>query len=372
MIPATFSPTWISPPGETIRDILSSRGWSNDRFASEMNVARENADGLLSGFTCIEEEIANRLSLLFGGSPNFWLQREHQYRQAKHELVSRIDIEEVSQWMDGLPASELRNCGWLGKRTTAEEKLAQTMSFLGVGSEAEWKKKYKAVFSSTALLTSASFKSKPIADAFWLRLGEIKASQLSLSSWCSEKLQDLLPQCKKLTRESNPQVFIPRLMEFCAEAGLACVVVKAPKGCRASGAARFQSEGYPIVQLSARHLSDDHFWFTFFHEIGHILLHGIGDRIDFECDDRAKEEREANQFAAEQLVPKQFVEELLTLQPLSVNRIARFAKKVGVSAGLIVGQLQNAGRIPHGHSSNRLKRRYMWQGQVLLTKRGKG
>ncbi|MFX9089566.1 ImmA/IrrE family metallo-endopeptidase, partial [Acinetobacter baumannii] len=35
-----------------------------------------------------------------------------------------------------------------------------------------------------------------------------------------------------------------------------------------------------MVLLSFRHLSDDHFWFTLFHEFAHLLLHNNQTFID--------------------------------------------------------------------------------------------
>ena len=83
-----------------------------------------------------------------------------------------------------------------------------------------------------------------------------------------------LPTIRRLTREKDPGQFIPRLKEACAARGVAVAIVRGPNGWRASGAARFLSPTKALIQLSFRYLSDDQFWFTFFHEAGHLLLHG--------------------------------------------------------------------------------------------------
>jgi Zn-dependent peptidase ImmA (M78 family) len=97
--------------------------------------------------------------------------------------------------------------------------------------------------------------------------------------------------------------------------------------------------------LSARFLSDDHFWFSFFHEAGHLILHGeelniegSGTRVS------PGKEAEANEFAQKIILG---TEGELALQSLPINKfaIARFARRCNVSKGLIVGQLQNRNRL---------------------------
>lgn len=111
--------------------------------------------------------------------------------------------------------------------------------------------------------------------------------------------------------------------------------------------------------LSFRYRSDDQFWFTFFHEAAHLLLHGPDAMfLEDECEATSDEEREANEFAEATLVPRDRSEELQALQP-DKDSILRFARRVGVAPGLIVGQLQHRKRVPLDRL-NWLKRRYDW------------
>ena len=59
-----------------------------------------------------------------------------------------------------------------------------------------------------------------------------------------------------------------------------------------------------MMILSFRYLSDDHFWFTFFHEAAHLLLHGEKSTfVEDEATDQTEKEKQANAFAAGMLVP---------------------------------------------------------------------
>ena len=71
------------------------------------------------------------------------------------------------------------------------------------------------------------------------------------------------------------------------------------------------------------------------------------------------EEEEANSFAARTLIPADFQVELTSL-PINQRAVIRLAVRLGVSPGIVVGQLQHLDRIGH-EQLNGLKRRYRWQ-----------
>lgn len=76
----SFQPDWTSPPGDTISDLLETRGIVRSRFALLMQLSIEQANALIRGALPIDETIATRLVLLFQSlSVDFWLAREKHY-----------------------------------------------------------------------------------------------------------------------------------------------------------------------------------------------------------------------------------------------------------------------------------------------------
>ena len=350
-----FRPDWASAPGDTISDILQERGLSVRDFAHDIGQTMDEVDGLLDGRASITLGVARNLTDVLGASIEFWMSRDYQYREDMAKLQ-----ETDERWLDDLPISEMIRFGWLEPAPLPADELGACLRFFDVPNISSWHEKYSAVEAMAAFRTSPAFDSHPGALAAWLRQGEIAAAAIDCRPWDNKRFEVALEKVRPLTRKKDPAFFLPALQAHCADGGVAVVVVRAPTGCRASGATRFLPGNKGLLQLSFRYLTDDHFWFTFFHEAGHLLLHGK-ERIFLEEGepDITTEEHEANAFAADFLVPPTYQQELLGLPPRARSVIA-FARRVGVSPGIIVGQLQHKGKLPYNWL-NKLKRRYSWE-----------
>jgi len=84
-----FAPDWVSPPGETIADLLDERHWTQAELAERAGFTPEYVHDLLEGRAAITAETAGRLDLVFGGTSRFWLTREAQYRAALQGAAPR-------------------------------------------------------------------------------------------------------------------------------------------------------------------------------------------------------------------------------------------------------------------------------------------
>lgn len=348
-----FRPDWISPPGDTIRSLLVERGISRVEFSQQLEISTEDLRNLLDGRMTVSIGIARKLSATLGASIEFWMSRDCQYRRDAARLH---DIDE--KWLATLPISDMIRFGWLNPAPRASDEMVACLEFFDVPSVAAWERMFGETRAQTAFRTSQAFKSNPAAVAAWLRQGEIESSLIECAPWDPKKIQEIIPAIRRLTRKKDPKHFLPALIEYCAAAGIAVVIVRAPFGCRASGAVRFIDPDKALVQLSFRYLSDDQFWFTFFHELGHLLLHEPNEVILEEIDASVtKEEAEANEFATNVLVPREHRTSMLRLR--TAREIIRFALRIGVSPGIIVGQLQHLGSLKYSQL-NGLKRRFSW------------
>lgn len=364
-----FQPAWVSSPGETIADVLRARNRSIREFAEAMGETEGDVASLLEGRTAITIGCARRLSEVLGASVEFWMSRDYLYREGAGRLQA-----EHRDWLDALPMGDMIRFGWISPTPKATEEATAALRFFGVPSVEAWHQEYAELERLTSFRTSTAFESRPAAVAAWLREGERRALSLSCGQWDENRFRDALSRARRLSRIGDPRRFMPRLQQLCASAGVALVALRTPSGCRASGATRFLSRERALLLVSFRHLTDDQLWHTFFHEAGHLLLHGrsrvfvegLGEGLDRgfgagkggEIELFTVHEDEANAFAANMLIPESARAGFERLRA-DVNAILRFATELGISPGIVVGQLQHIGRV-RPNQFNSLKRRYQW------------
>lgn len=354
---SAFEKDWRVPPGETVRAIMVSRDMLDGDVSAQLDLTLEGLADLIGGHVAINGDLADRLAKVLGPSSRFWLARETRYRHSPRATLPENLVGEQSAFIARLPVADMRKLGWIDAydRTSRQDIVLRFFE----DDYGDWRRNGRDLLEAVAFRTSPSHVADPAAVAAWLRQGVRQARNLSCSNWDPEGLTQALDNIRALSREKNPTVFFPQLVNLGRQYGVAIVCVRTPAGCRASGATHFAPWGAPIVQLSFRYRSDDHFWFTVFHEIGHLLLHR-GSPMFVEGADYilGEEEAEADAFAQATLIRQDFHDEMLSL-PGDFRKVMRFAKRAKVSSGIVVGQMQKRGLIRYDQL-NFLKTRYDW------------
>lgn len=355
----TFLPMYASHPGQTVRDLLDNRGMSPKELAIAASLPIATVKGVIEGRVDITPDIALHLSKGIGGAENFWLARQSQYQDALIRLQKAE--EENREWISRLPLGDMVKQGWIKPATNSlSDKIRAALAFFKCRSADQWYEEYEGVLSATAFRTSQSFDSVPESVICWLQQGRLLAERIVCANWSRKNLEAAVPKSRTLSRIEDPSIFLPKLQELLASCGVALVIVKTPSKCHASGAVLTVSPTKKMLILSFRHLTDDHFWFSLFHEIGHLVLHDP-QKMFLECDGEtfSDEETEANEYSAKVLIPDEYREELLRFRAKDWKQIMRFAKKIGISPGIVVGQLQHNDILNHGQLE-KLKNRYKW------------
>ena len=183
------------------------------------------------------------------------------------------------------------------------------------------------------------------------------AEAITCQPYNPQKFRGVLQQVRALSTRPA-EVFQPEMIRLCAEAGVAVVFVPEIPRAGVSGVTMWLSKDKALIQLSLRYKNDASLWFTFFHEAGHVLLHGKKD-VFIEGDDRTDDEREreADRFAQDLLIPRERVRELPRLK--SKVAMKEFARSIGIAPGIVVGRLQHEGVLDPSFC-NDLKRKLVW------------
>ena len=353
---APFAPDWASPPGDTIADLIEERGWTQAELAERLGYSAKHVNRLVQGKVALTEDAALRLEPVLGASAGFWLTREARYRERAARLKAARRYAEWVRWLDELPVRELMNAGAIPKRRIdARSKpglVDECLGFFGVASPDEWRTHYLAM--ECAFRRSRADQCDVGAISAWLRLGEQESEKLGTRSYDRSGFEAALDEIRALTVEP-PEVFEPRVRALLRRAGVGFVLVPAIPRARVSGLARWLSPKHPLIQLSLYGKTNDKFWFTFFHEAAHILLHA-GDKKSVWLDDAAagqvtgSAEQEANAWAADKLIPPRHATDLACLYDKA--SVCAFASRVGVHPGIVVGRLQHDRLIPFGRMND--------------------
>jgi hypothetical protein len=113
-----------------------------------------------------------------------------------------------------------------------------------------------------------------------------------------------------------------------------------------------------VLQLSLRYRTDEHLWFTFFHEAAHLLLHprkGVFLEVGGDAVDEVREV-EADRWARDYLIAPSEWQAFVEQGDFSLDAIGGLAERLSIAPGLVVGRLQHEGRIGFA-ARNRLKRK---------------
>lgn len=354
---SSFAPDWYSPPSNSVNRILAHMGLSIEEVLSDDVHGHSDVAAVADGKLRITASIAKLLSESLGSSPEYWLKRQENFDQALRRCSDAIAPHEAREFLSALPVSDMKKFGWI---PTEFSDLESMLLFFDVKSVQHWKENYSRQLNAVAFRQSSQINSSPASTVAWLRQSEILASKIKCKPWSRASLEKELPNIRSMSRRNSPKIFFPALVEAFARAGVALVFVRSPKGCVASGATKFLEKDKALIVLSFRHLADDHFWFTLFHEVGHLLLHSEkAIFLEDGSETTQHEEDEANEFASEILIPPGCREDFKKLRAKSKD-IIRFARRVGIAPGIVVGQMQNLGLLDYSQQ-NSLKRRFNWQ-----------
>ena len=164
----------------------------------------------------------------------------------------------------------------------------------------------------------------------------------------------------------EPKKFIPKILELGLDCGIVFAFIPRLEKTYVNGATKWIKKDKALIQLSIRGKTNDIFWFTLFHEIGHILLHGKKETfIDYKNKKKDKEEVEADNFARNILIPKKEYNKFINNCNFSILKtlklkIITFAYAIGIHPGILVGRLQYDKLIPYTHY-NKLKTKFEWK-----------
>lgn len=344
-------------PGELLLEYLEALGMAQVDLARRTGLTSKTVNEIVKGKAPISPETAIKLERVLGRPARFWMNLESNYQEDCVRLAEQARMESDLNWLARFPVRAMTKLGWIPVLHNSLEQVEALLRFFGIASAAQWEavwKEYRAAYRQ-----SSRFEVCDEALSAWLRRGELEAGELECEPYDSKRFLNALSEIRALTRDADPATFIPLLRSRCATAGVAVVFVPELPKTRVSGATRWVGNK-PVIQLSFRYKSDDHFWFSFFHEAGHILRHGKKLFFVEGVSLKREEEKEVDSFAADFLIQPSDWLRFLKRKTFDSASVRNFADAVGIAPGIIVGRLQHENCLPY-NKGNSLKVSYRWQ-----------
>lgn len=356
-----FSPDYDVPAGEYLALVLAGLGLSQSDLAVRTGLSTKHVNQIINRAASVSSETATQLEFATGVPAEIWASLDARYQAAQARDRSRQRLETSLSWLDRFNLKDLKKHRVITSTTRSTSTMEQLLRFFGIAEPAGWDRVWEP--SMTSFRRSPSFKPDTTATTVWLRAGQRAAAAMKVAPYDARRLQQSLPRILGLTT-IDPAVALPALQQLMAELGVAVVYVAEFDGCRASGATWWASPTKAVIMLSNRGKREDRFWFSLFHEIGHILFHAKRDTFldqthtndddDSEgppwgdpaprsgfIDDGSRDsqlEDEADTFASTTLIPAALARRIPTIR--TSQDVETLAAAIGIAPGIVAGRYQ--------------------------------
>ncbi len=343
-----YQPQTVTHPGTDLSEKLKEIGMGPKEFAVRTRKPEKTITAILKGDSSITSEMAVQFEKVLKIPAHYWLNRQRQYDECKVRLKEQEYLIQAIEWAKRFPVKMMQKYGWIQDVKEKPAIVQELLNYFSIAHYKAWEDYYLNKELKIQFRISLKHSSNPYALSAWLRRGDIIAQGIEVKEFSQKKFKIALQEIKKLMADYPPD-FFKQLQSICANAGVKVVYTPCLPKVPIHGATRWINE-YPLIQLTGRYNRNDTFWFTFFHEAGHILLHGKKDvfleNIRYDAFEQTKED-EANQFAIEWTFSEHQEFEMLSQKPFTAKDIIRFAKKFNTHPAIIIGRFQHKKMIPY-------------------------
>jgi len=354
-----WQPDWAVAPGEILLETIQERGISQSELARRMGRPTKTINEIVNGKAALTPDTAIQLELTLGIPAGFWNNAEGLYRAHLARERAEQELESSAAWADVFPIKDLVRHKLIARGSTKGQTVAHLLSYFGVGSPDAWENQWLAPAAS--FRASPAFETAPQAAAAWLRWGELLAADVATQPFDEQRLREVMIEVRSLTRQADFMYTVERIKGLLAEVGVVLLLTPEFTGTHLSGAARWIASDKAVIQLSMRHKTTDHFWFSLFHEAGHLLDGNRENHLDLDdsADSSDESEQAADKYARDSLIPSDDYKAFIATANFGEQEVRDFAKLQGIAPAIVVGRLQRDGKLPKSHLVQ-LKKSISW------------
>lgn len=362
MINTCQEPAFATAPGETLLETIDALGMNQVELSQRTGLSKKTINLIIKGSEPITQETALALEKVLRVPAHFWLNLDSRYREHIAREEQSRKMEKFVEWARSFPYPEMAKRDFVPQAKDAASKAGHLLAFFGVSYPESWRSLYGEMNLELSYRKTPKATEKLPALSAWLRKGELMADVVETRPFNEELFRASLTEIREMT-VLGPKDFAPRIQALCAAAGVIYVLVPELAGLGISGVMRWY-HGRPLIQQSLLFKSNDHFWFTFFHEAKHVLqkkkkeIFLEGKNASHEDQ---KREEEANRFSGDLLIPPaEWTKFLQETQVINTASIRAFATRINIHPGIVTGRLMREELLDYSHPAQHLREKFVW------------
>lgn len=349
----------IIHPGETIGDILIERGITQAELAARTGVTPAYVCNVIAGKKDISAKFAFALEYALGIPKSFWINLQANYDA---ELLEACEAETITdeerEARNNLKdiVKYLRETREMPAREGVDDSILSLRKSLQISNIAN----LKEMIPGGALRMSSRSKVDPYVMGAWIRLCQIAGEKRNVSTkFDTENIDVLVSEIKNIMCGDGESIQ-RSLTDLFAEYGIVFSVVRNFRGAPVHGFISKKNDGTYQMVLTIRGSFADIFWFSLFHELGHIVNGDVNSSINFiDYDGKADIEVNADKFAGARLIDPSAYETFIRKADFSLSAIRSFAESQHIKPYIVIGRLQHEKIIKYDQFSSE-KVRYKW------------
>lgn len=339
-------------PGYYIKEIIENIGLTQEDFAKRLDTTPKNLSLLIRGEQNLSIDIAMKLSRMMDTSVIYWLNLQKAYDALLAETKSEEIMEEERILFKNIDYKYFRDFYEMPNLDRKkDEQIKMVRRFLKVASLTVFRQNNVAVSYRSA--SSNMSEINTIKANMMVQIATNIALDRKSSCYDKKAFEHAVDYALNLTEQHKS--FLPLITKAFENAGVILVVIPNMPGSKINGAAKKIGNNI-MIMVNDRGLYADNFWFTLFHEIGHVMKGDFGISLEKE---KGEAETEANEFASKMLIPEKPYQDFIRKKRFTVNSVRSFAKEINRDPGIIIGRLLHDELIEHNnYELNSMRKKY--------------
>lgn len=341
-------------PGFYIEEILEELEMTQDEFAKRLDVSAKTISKLVNAQIPLSNDLASKISIMLGISVETLINLQKAFELKVLEIEKEKSLDEQKEIVKTIDYNYFVRNKILPIANNVYEKIYNLCAFLKVSNLTLLTKPDLLASFRTSVL---NITEKNIINAnVWLQTAINYGLKMQVKPFDAKKLKAAIPEIRRMTL-MEPQDFIPRLEEIFKDCGVAFVLLPSLKNCGVNGVIKWFDDKV-VLGINDRNLFADTFWFSLFHEIGHIFQQKktriiINDKLLSQTSQDLEDD--ADQFARNTLIPENAYISFLNLltDNITYAQILSFAQGIEIHPGIVIGRLQHDNHISYSQFANK-------------------